>query len=448
MDNHFIIVKDNNYNIVFHSDTGSIMIVDSNKSISFEQLNEQLSERKRISQNRLMNEEEALRHLIFNVSELCNLKCRYCYADEGKYGTNGLLMSESVANEAINSIFEHYKKGVKRVSFFGGEPLASFALIVFIVNKIREKCIEFNVKIPKYGTITNGTLIDDKKADFIAENFDSVTISIDGPKCVHDKVRIMKDGSGSYDKAINGLKLLKKRNVTVCASMVVNKNHINYCLENNSNLTEMKNALYDLGFDYVSYGPVITEDNTLKLEDEEKYVAIVRKDVAKEYEMLLNGSKRFSKQYYTILKALVSKQYVDECNCGLCQVFVSAEGDYYPCHFFYNKHLEKIGGHGDLDIEQRVNVQKKYVRNSVDKCKECYLKNYCSVWCPGSSESFGDKVGCVQEIACKMLKVVFEETLKALVAAQRDPQKLSILVKSLKEYSQVTNNDFGVDVHD
>jgi len=65
---------------------------------------------------------------------------------------------------------------------------------------------------------TNGTLLKSGRASEIADVFDVVVVSLDGPKEIHDKIRGV---AGTYDKAVEAIKLLKARGVRVGVNSVV-----------------------------------------------------------------------------------------------------------------------------------------------------------------------------------------------------------------------------------
>jgi radical SAM protein with 4Fe4S-binding SPASM domain len=87
---------------------------------------------------------------------------------------------------------------VERVVLVGSEVLL-YDGFFDIVEALAERALPFTV-------MTNGTLLDQASADrLIAAAPERVTISIDGPRNVHDRLR----GSGTYDGALHGLSLLE-----------------------------------------------------------------------------------------------------------------------------------------------------------------------------------------------------------------------------------------------
>lgn len=69
--------------------------------------------------------------------------------------------------------------------------------------------------------------MDEELAKFLTENKVDVGVSIDGPKEVHDKKRIYADGKGSFEKALNGFKILKKYNPNTSISCTLSTHNIN-----------------------------------------------------------------------------------------------------------------------------------------------------------------------------------------------------------------------------
>ena len=81
-----------------------------------------------LAENPISSEgEPVVKALCLHVAHDCNLRCRYCFASTGDFGTGRSLMPVSVAKKAIDFLIE--KSGPRRnleVDFFGGEPLLNF----------------------------------------------------------------------------------------------------------------------------------------------------------------------------------------------------------------------------------------------------------------------------------------------------------------------------------
>jgi len=153
-----------------------------------------------------------LEHCILELTQECNLRCKYCSyspTNPGQRNHSKKEMPLSSAKKAIDLLIESSGHS-KRIAlgFYGGEPLLRWDLLKECVRYFRKRAAARETTI---NFTTNGTLITREIAQFCADNMIAVSVSIDGPKDLHDAHRrFRKDQSGSYDEAIEGLSLLRK----------------------------------------------------------------------------------------------------------------------------------------------------------------------------------------------------------------------------------------------
>ena len=107
---------------------------------------------------------------------------------------------------------------VMDVTLQGGEPFIRKDL-PSLIEGIVENRMRFSI-------LSNGTLVDDEIAAFIADTnrCDTVQISVDGSRPeVHDTFR----GKGSFDKAIQGINTLRKNKVNVTVRVTIHRHNVN-----------------------------------------------------------------------------------------------------------------------------------------------------------------------------------------------------------------------------
>lgn len=151
-----------------------------------------------------------LRQVTLELTEKCNLRCRYCiynedYDEKRNHGTKD--MTKEVATAAIDYANAHgdVEKGIA-VTFYGGEPLVNFDLLKY--------CIDYSTKTItnkglSFSMTTNATLMTKEIAQFLASvDGLSVLCSIDGPEAIHNSYRKYINGEGTFKEAIRGLKYL------------------------------------------------------------------------------------------------------------------------------------------------------------------------------------------------------------------------------------------------
>lgn len=144
------------------------------------------------------NRKFLLTSIDLELSRRCNLNCGYCYTDAGK-----ALNNELTLNEIIKLIDDNKKLGLKSVTIVGGgEP--------FLVDYL-ERLINFLYNENLHcAVITNGTLIDEEKANFLFVRGVALCIkcnSIENPEIFDNMVGEIK---GTFEKVHNIIKLLLK----------------------------------------------------------------------------------------------------------------------------------------------------------------------------------------------------------------------------------------------
>lgn len=124
----------------------------------------------------------------WNLTFRCNLRCAYC-------GVEDAIGPELDTDGVIRGLESLWKQGARWVTFSGGEPLTR-SDIGEIVKAARS--LGYSVFIS-----TNGALIP-RKEDVIRQ-VDHVTLSLDGPREVHDAAR----GQGAFDQVMRAVEICR-----------------------------------------------------------------------------------------------------------------------------------------------------------------------------------------------------------------------------------------------
>jgi len=160
--------------------------------------------------------------LELNITQDCNLRCKYCCVEHGSFGAKRAKMSPEIIIKAIDVLINESKdKEIINLRFFGGEPLLNFPIIKIAVQYAQAESKRHG-KTANFQIITNGTLFNEEVISFIKENDIHVQVSLDGDKGTHDKMRMFPDGEGSYNMITNWLPQLTKnykKNVRLWATL-------------------------------------------------------------------------------------------------------------------------------------------------------------------------------------------------------------------------------------
>ncbi len=147
-------------------------------------------------------------YIIWIFTARCNLDCKHCYTYRLR-GKPELPLEEKL--RIAKSIGE---EGVEYVNLTGGEPLIH-PHFRHILLALHEHGVEKSV-------VTNATIVREDVAELLYRTETYVFASIEGPREVHDAVR----GPGSYDAAVRGVELLRRKVGPLTIVATVNKiNH-------------------------------------------------------------------------------------------------------------------------------------------------------------------------------------------------------------------------------
>jgi len=158
---------------------------------------------------------EGITSLTLEVTEACNLRCRYCIFSGGytNWRSHGRRrMSDVTALGAIDLYLDHCKDSdTVMVGFYGGEPLLNFDLIRRCCDyvKSRERDNRKHRDI-RFSLTTNGTLLTDEVLEYLIHNNFSLSFSLDGPREVHDRYRVSADDRGTFEVVFQSIQRIYK----------------------------------------------------------------------------------------------------------------------------------------------------------------------------------------------------------------------------------------------
>lgn len=146
---------------------------------------------------------------IIGITEQCNLRCTYC-CYSGSYEGNRTHSSKSMSTEDIDQTLTFIRKNAKgdklHIAFYGGEPLVNYEALQYAIVKAKaiwQETVSFSVT-------TNGTLLSEKRIEWLIGHHVELHLSIDGTKAFHDKHRVDAAGNGSYAKVYQALKYIRE----------------------------------------------------------------------------------------------------------------------------------------------------------------------------------------------------------------------------------------------
>jgi uncharacterized protein len=138
------------------------------------------------------------------MTNRCNLACTYCYAAAGSRSPTD--MSWPTARAVIDAAADNARaEGDARfgLSFHGGgEPTLNWSVLTAAVAHARAQSPSCDVSLASNGVWSPRT------TDFICRNIDSVTLSFDGVRAVHDAQRPHRSRRRSFGAVLHSIRAL------------------------------------------------------------------------------------------------------------------------------------------------------------------------------------------------------------------------------------------------
>lgn len=373
-----------------------------------------------------------LHSLTLQVTQQCNLRCEYCIYS-GKYENRehrNCKMTFESAKAGIDYIFSHSEHRNRLMfGFYGGEPLLNFRLIEKAVEYIQTRNTEN--KLIEYYMTTNGTLLTSRVMEFLVKHDFHLTVSFDGPQCVHDKRRRYINNVGTYNDVINILRKFKKE-------------YLRYYEQNidvNTVIVPDEEAVKI--FDYYRVEPLFediwavngTLVNDIGLKDEKicKSEVFIRTYNYEYFLVMMSKLGRINRKFispfledrFLYVKELRSgKQsarstelpkrwhHGGPCIPGEKALFLSADGYYYPCERVNEtSSLARIGSISTgIDIgkvKDVINIEKYTAK----ECRNCWAYRYCTVCVRNICIDNHNIKDAIIE-SCSGIKLLVEEAFK------------------------------------
>lgn len=328
-----------------------------------------------------------------SITHRCNLSCIHCCVDASSINDDEYMNTKELKS-IIDKILESKPNAI---SISGGEPLlrVDFYEIMDYLKK------RFNGKL---ALLTNGLLINNQNVTFLAETFDSISISLDG---VDEETCKMIRRSNIFEPTIEKIQMLK-----------------------------------DIGFKNLSLSMVI---NSFTVDKSNEFKELCRRlDVEPLLRILAPiGRAAENADVLTTFKSMRDKQdrkesnnkddkitygFAFRCDAVRGKYYVESNGDIYPCQSLTFEEF-KLGNVKEIDSLYDFFIKKEYKKtagydnfmNILPKnsstCSKCEHNMFC-VQCLVYPYAFS-KIGKFEEY-CQYRK---KEVLRLAVASVNNGEK-------------------------
>lgn len=321
-----------------------------------------------------------VRSLSLAVAQKCNMGCGYCYAQGGSFGGAAQSMEWRVAHDAVAQLIDSASPGSRvNIAFMGGEPLVNRALIrkatEFAAARARDRQVRAGFSIT-----TNGTLIEAADGDFFEEHGFAVTVSLDGLRADHDRLRPTQGGKPTFDRIVARVAPLLRQKSRMQMSARVTVTPLNL------DLPATLDGLLALGFDSVGFSPMLSAPNA-RLE-------LGQSNLQDMLDGMIACGKRFEAEVaagrpYSFANVADALREIHRgshrpypCGAGAGYLGVSAEGGLFACHRFVEDDAGRLGSVTEgLDRAKRQAwLADRHVHRQ-EPCGSCWARYLCGGGC-------------------------------------------------------------------
>lgn len=357
-------------------------------------------------------ETRTLGRLEILVANKCNLNCRYCYAHGGDYDCESQVLTPESAKKYLRALFSDRYISVDVVMLFGGEPTIAPDTIRTICEFFEQySSLGLIEKMPIFTMVTNGTLIDEALAQTLKKYDVRVTVSVDGPPEINDKLRVDKAGNGTFARAERGIRFLQEAG-NPPQMIEVTYTALHYKLGyTKADIRRYLSAHFEIDNIMVADCTPNGYDDSLVCSAED---ISGENDEKNNKSAILNLRQDLSKPLFSDLA----------CSAGTSSFALAPNGELYPCHKFIGANQFCIAHFADdvFDFDSYHLVQERL--SGAHKCQDqrcdgCWAKALCSA-CPATmllhkeQGDFHDSY-CEMERQCEirlLLEVAKNETTK------------------------------------
>jgi uncharacterized protein len=163
--------------------------------------------------------------VVIQPTAFCNINCRYCYLPDR---SSPKTMSLTTLARVLTAVFSFPAIASEiTIVWHAGEPMVVplhyYEQAYQLIEQLNTHGIRINTMFQ-----TNGTLITQEWCDFIKRHKVRISVSLDGPRHIHDRERVDRTNKGTFERAMQGITLLQKNGINPAIIMVLTAYALDY----------------------------------------------------------------------------------------------------------------------------------------------------------------------------------------------------------------------------
>jgi len=342
------------------------------------------------------------------VAQACNARCVYCYAGGGSYSSKPMLMTLTTAQDTVRFFLQRFPQ-IKQIQFFGGEPLLNVAAMKHVMEFVTDLHDTGQIAhLPCFTAVTNLTLLPPELPNLLEKFQLELVISIDGPALIHNQLRPLASGEGSFERMFHNVRRIQQitgGRQPEAAEVTYTAKHAQLGI---SPLDVYNFIQESLRISKVLLTPVETDDPALRVADDMWYESI-RQIIQLGYQAYCEGNLVQAHRQLSPWLRGVNPNNAEPwecdlfCTAGMYSFAVDARGDIYPCQKFIGHPQFCMGsvaaGPDVFSSDTFDRVQRKVtplIRKDYSECLSCPIRTICAA-CPAqwilASSSLASPIG-------------------------------------------------------
>lgn len=372
-------------------------------------------------------DEPAINILYLLLSDACNIRCRYCYfLAPMPRGYLSSLMKKETAIKALDLFTCCVKRSIAKghpeqhIVIYGGEPTLNKGVLLEAlryIDALKEK--ELLPKTLSVTVNTNGILLDEEILAQCKKTGAVMAISIDGPKEVHDQMRVYSSGKGTFDEVVRSYRLAQQRGVKTGVCVTIDRH----------NLFRMKETVRwladELGAKGMGFNILIENTAGQATDERDRYAENVAQELIESFKVARAMGVYEDRMMRRVKNFLDKEPVLSDCGgCGL-QIVVSPDGKIGVCQafcggkeFFVAEPLETFEPESHPFWKQW--RKRSPLANEI--CKSCIALGNCGGGCPYNAYRTKGTIDALDERFCAHAKATTHFLIRDLWEKQKEKQ--------------------------
>lgn len=334
---------------------------------------------------RRLQERNSLQAFSVYLAQSCNMSCCYCWNRGGSFGNHPRLMSEEdagVATERIVALAAESAAEQISVNFYGGEPLLNFAALKAVTLGLREREAKLGKRF-SFALDTNGCLLEEEVAQFLALHFNQIAVSLDGREDVHDRQRPKAGGDRTWRRIVSNIRNFPNKELLGLRATLTT--HSDSYLDTFSHLAKLGVRRIQLEYCHEPHrnGSGGGRQLVVPLERQQR-------EMIEFVEYYVDAISHFrdirsipfvSNLLENVFRIRGGTRYTRPCGAGVDVVAMNCSGEIFPCIAFVDLPEFDMGRGGSSEPLVLHHDLADFQVDKQERCRECWVRYDCAGGC-------------------------------------------------------------------